>query len=163
MYGSHLSRQFTDDLVYLKTIHTVGRYGISGILPITNGDYKEYDIVISVTRERYDATDVHYPIDDIDDEDITKYFDDTYKLVSSMPDKKILIHCHEGKSRSATLLISILLNGMIEMYKNDPIMLDKNWTELLLKKIRESRSHAHPNKGFMQQLRWYEINLKSNI
>jgi len=83
------------------------------------------------------------------DEDITRYFDETGEYIHEILSKgeKVLIHCFAGKSRSTTIMISYLI-------KYHKMSVDE-----ALKLIREKRSVAQPNMGFLKQLRLYEKKL----
>jgi len=80
------------------------------------------------------------------DEDITRYFDETAEYIHEILSKgeRVLVHCFAGKSRSTTIMISYL------------IKYHKMTVDQALKTIREKRSVAQPNMGFLKQLRLYE-------
>ena len=87
---------------------------------------------------------VRYHIYDKDDFNIYEYFNIFDELMNSNPNKKILIHCVAGVSRSASLVISY----MIKYYNN-----------LKFKRImniaKKRRSCIWPNDGFYIQLKEY--------
>jgi predicted protein tyrosine phosphatase len=156
-----------DDLKYLKTIHQVFRnFFISGIIPLTvdveDNLYRHgIKVVISATENKVisiqdaDVTNLHYSCEDVKHCDIGKHFDRMYADIKPHLNKKILIHCIEGKSRSTTMLVSIILNILAGTMSSK-----HSYTDIILKLIKKSRHQAQPNSGFIKQLRDYEIKLK---
>lgn len=84
------------------------------------------------------------------DENITRVFDQSNDFIESNVNnnKKILIHCIAGVSRSVTLLACYL----IKKYDYTP--------EKALEIIREKRNVANPNESFMKQLHKYYTDLQ---
>ena len=64
---------------------------------------------------------------------------------------KILIHCHQGVSRSVSLVIAYLIAEEHLSY------------EEALSKVKEQRSIAAPNANFERQLREYKSKRECNI
>ena len=87
-------------------------------------------------------------IRDLPRENIIKYFGECLFFIND--DKKILVHCFAGASRSATIIIAYL------MWKNQ---LDYVESCNLLQKIRPS---IYPNYGFVRQLKMFDKLLKKN-
>ena len=87
-------------------------------------------------------------ISDFPRENIIKYFGECLLFIND--DKKVLVHCFAGSSRSATIIIAYL------MWKNQ-----LNFIEScnLLQKIRPI---IYPNYGFVRQLKMFEKLLKKN-
>lgn len=88
---------------------------------------------------------------DHDNEDIKKYFNDCYEFIEEAVknDKKILIHCSAGISRSATITCAYLM-------KKQNINMNE-----ALKIIWEGRIIAEPNRGFKKQLNeYYDSDIK---
>lgn len=89
------------------------------------------------------------PIIDEPNVDIKQYFDETFKIIDDTltENKKILIHCQAGISRSATIVIAyIMKKNKIEM--NDAYKL-----------VHTGRPCIGPNLGFCGQLMSYEQEL----
>tara|TARA_B100001094_G_C18163226_1_gene790555 strand:+ start:1606 stop:2157 length:552 start_codon:yes stop_codon:yes gene_type:complete len=86
------------------------------------------------------------------DENITRVFEDSNKFIEKnvKNNKKILIHCIAGVSRSVTLLVCYLIKN----YDYTP--------EKALQIIREKRNIANPNENFMKQLHKYYTDLEIN-
>lgn len=50
---------------------------------------------------------LHIPVDDSDEEDIQKYFDEAIKFIDK-DDSPVYVHCQMGRSRSATIVIAYI-------------------------------------------------------
>ena len=87
-------------------------------------------------------------ISDFPRENIIKYFGECLLFIND--DKKVLVHCFAGSSRSATIIIAYL------MWKNQLNFIDSC---NLLQKIRPI---IYPNYGFVRQLKMFEKLLKKN-
>jgi len=89
------------------------------------------------------------PIIDAPNIDIKQYFDETFKMIDDVikNNKKILIHCQAGISRSATIVIAYI------MKKNNIKMNDA------YKIVYAKRPCISPNLGFCGQLMLYEKEL----
>ncbi len=75
--------------------------------------------------------------------DMSQHFDETFKFIDSqrLQGRNVLVHCHAGVSRSATIIVAYLI-------KKEPTNLTK-----ALASLRSKRPRAKPNEAFMQQLR----------
>ena len=93
-------------------------------------------------------TDEFIKISDFPRENIIKYFGECLLFIND--DKKVLVHCFAGSSRSATIIIAYL------MWKNQLNFIDSC---NLLQKIRPI---IYPNYGFVRQLKMFEKLLKKN-
>ena len=87
-------------------------------------------------------------ISDFPRENIIKYFGECLLFIDD--DKKILVHCYAGASRSATIIIAYL------MWKNQ---LDYVESCNIVQKIRPI---VNPNYGFYRQLKMFDKLLKKN-
>ena len=87
-------------------------------------------------------------INDLPRENIIKYFGECLLFIND--DKKILVHCFAGSSRSATIIIAYL------MWKN------KMKYEDALDFVQKKRFIVYPNEGFREQLKLFENELKKN-
>ena len=83
---------------------------------------------------------------DVPSENIIKYFGKCLKFIEG--DDKILVHCMEGVSRSATIVIAYI------MWKEKKSMNDA------IKFVRSKRPIISPNYGFKKQLKMFENILK---
>ena len=79
-------------------------------------------------------------IDDEENEDIAKYFAICNTFIES---GNSLVHCHQGISRSATIVIAYLMNT----YRTD--------FNTAFQKLKSIRPVVKPNKGFVTQLKLY--------
>ena len=87
-------------------------------------------------------------VNDFPRENIIKYFGECLLFIDD--DKKTLVHCFAGSSRSATIIIAYL------MWKNQ---LDYVESCHFLRKIRPI---VYPNYGFIRQLKMFDKLLKKN-
>lgn len=96
-----------------------------------------------------DFTYYRIPIIDAHHINIKQYFDDTFKIIDSviMDNKKILVHCHAGISRSATIVIAYIM-------KKNKMKMDEAY-----KLVHNERPCIEPNLGFYGQLMTYEKEL----
>ena len=87
----------------------------------------------------------HLPIDDSPDVDIEKWFDDVVYFIMAhrLMNRKVLVHCHAGVSRSATLVCAFLMN----LFRCDDVK--------AIYWVRDKRSCININSGFLKQLRHY--------
>ena len=84
-------------------------------------------------------------IDDNDNENIYKYFAICNKFISlGFDSANVLVHCHKGVSRSATIVIAYLMYT----YKTD--------FYTAFQKLKSVRPIEKPNEGFMKQLQEYQ-------
>lgn len=84
---------------------------------------------------------------------ISKYFDECIKFIESClaecKEKKILVHCHAGISRSPTIILAYL-------------MAKKNFKLIEAVRYVTDRRAIYPNPTFLQQLILYEEFLINN-
>jgi protein-tyrosine phosphatase len=72
---------------------------------------------------------------DLNTYDMSQHFDETYAFISEQVDsnRNVLVHCHAGVSRSATILIAYLMKR-------------NAWTlEKALSVVKSKRARAKPN------------------
>ena len=77
------------------------------------------------------------------DQDISQYFDLTYQIISKnlQENKKVLVYCQMGKSRSVTIILNYLMTQENISY------------EMAFVKLLYVKSEIGPNKGFVKQLK----------
>ena len=89
-------------------------------------------------------------IEDNDNENIGEYFAICNKFISLTSDSgNVLVHCHKGVSRSATIVIAYLMYT----YKTD--------FYTAFQKLKSIRPIVKPNAGFMKQLKEYSNQLRN--
>lgn len=105
--------------------------------------------------DQVDGVEYHFfpNIEDEDESLIYEIFCDTNKIIqdfceSKMENKKLLIHCMAGVSRSATVLTAYLIRHREMTF------------ESALRLVRDARFQVDPNPGFRKQLRLYEEEFK---
>ncbi|KAL9648147.1 hypothetical protein ABK040_007512 [Willaertia magna] len=90
----------------------------------------------------------------IDDEDFELYdhFDEAAdwikQVLDESPNHKIFVHCRNGHSRSATLVVAYLMKHLM-LHVEEAFTLVKN-----------KRSVINPNRSFLEQLEDYETELE---
>lgn len=120
------------------------------------------DIIVTIMETPKLFTDVFYQAEDDDDFDIHQYFDPFYHLMESNKDKKVLVHCYSGVSRSATLVISYIMEKKYEETqnkKNKKLHLKHVNNTDFIKKVKKIRNIIDPNDGFVEILEVYQLYL----
>ena len=87
-------------------------------------------------------------IDDFPRQNIIQYFGECLLFIED--NKKVLVHCWAGASRSATIIIAYI------MWKNQLEFMEA------IKIIEQKRPIIKPNYGFVRQLEMFEKLLKKN-
>ncbi|CAF1160084.1 unnamed protein product [Didymodactylos carnosus] len=92
----------------------------------------------------------HLPVDDSNKQNLIDYFDKAYMFILNAIEnnKKVLVHCQAGISRSPAIVIGFLMK-YLNMCMNDAYDL-----------VKQKRSIISPNFGFLGQLLEYEKKLK---
>eukprot|EP01089_Gocevia_fonbrunei_P012981 TRINITY_DN3207_c0_g1_i1.p1 TRINITY_DN3207_c0_g1~~TRINITY_DN3207_c0_g1_i1.p1 ORF type:complete len:292 (-),score=45.56 TRINITY_DN3207_c0_g1_i1:46-921(-) len=92
---------------------------------------------------------LHINIDDYASQNITIHFEKAIEFIREVRNKneKVLVHCHAGISRSATIVIAYL-------------MTEHKWTlKQTYGHVKTHRKIISPNPGFIRQLSEYELKL----
>lgn len=117
--------------------------------------YYNIEVVVNCTRYERNYIDgienMFLDLDDTTEQNIQKHFELIYKFIeeSIIAGKNVLVHCFRGISRSATIVI---------MY----VMRKKNMTfDEAFAFVKKKRSCIYPNKGFISQLKKFEIKLEN--
>lgn len=130
-----------------------------------NENRDNVDIIVTIMGVSRSFTDVHYEAEDEDDFDISQYFEDFYRLMEDNKDKKVLVHCYAGVSRSATLVASYILRisyDNISSKKNKKLELKHLNRIDFIEKLKKIRPVVSPNDGFIQKLKLYQRRLSDN-
>lgn len=91
---------------------------------------------------------IYYHALDKDDFPIENYFESFYNLMEQNKDKRVLVHCLVGMSRSVTLVLSYLIR------KNPFMSLNDHYSY-----VQEIRPCIEPNNGFYNKLVKYRKSL----
>ena len=147
MFSFHNIDQITEKL-YLGNLsaaedtQNLKELGIKKVLSILDEfAWPKYHETLNIEHKKIAAQ-------DMDDQNIIKYFGECLLFIDD--DKKTLVHCFAGSSRSATIIIAYL------MWKNQ---LDYVESCHFLRKIRPI---VYPNYGFIRQLKMFDKLLKKN-
>ena len=102
-----------------------------------------------VPKSPYCKDYLHLPLDDVYEEQLSPYFTIANEFIENQLQKgnKVLVHCHAGISRSASIIIGFL------MYKN------MSFTEAY-DYVKSKRNIIDPNMGFTIQLYSYGLALR---
>lgn len=116
----------------LRNVEELKFCGIRSVLSVLRGSVTVHPTFRSV----------QIPLDDVEEEDILSHLVPAISFISAEIEKGhgVLVHCHGGISRSATIVAAYLMysQGMT--------------TEAALELIRKSRPAVSPNEGFLKQL-----------
>ena len=135
-----------DDFLYLgcwkdaKNVGMLNGMNIQRILNVTNDQLKDHS--------KFNVKNIS--IFDLPTTNIEKHFSEALNFIEDSKSKseKILVHCHAGRSRSATIVIAYLI-------KNHKMTLNE-----AVEFVKSKRKIIRPNVGFMKQLENFEKNLK---
>jgi len=106
----------------------------------------------SYDSSKFDKVNIHHKsieADDASSQMIAKYFPEAVEFIreSISKEENILVHCRQGVSRSATIVCAYLMS------------LHTDWSPVeTVSFVRNSRSIADPNSGFLFQLLVWKTN-----
>lgn len=135
-YIEVLPNLFLGNLLSLEDKLFIGT--LSEIINVSNKTIPSY-------MKELDLKSTSLNILDESDQDISQYFDLTYQIISQnlQENKKILVYCQMGRSRSVTIILNyIMTQGNISY-------------EMAFIKLLYVKSEIGPNKGFIKQLKDY--------
>uniref|UniRef100_A0A804KQV9 Dual specificity protein phosphatase PHS1 n=1 Tax=Musa acuminata subsp. malaccensis TaxID=214687 RepID=A0A804KQV9_MUSAM len=120
-----------------KSMYTLQHLGITHILCLCANEIGQSD-----SQNPYLFEYQNFSISDSDDEDISNLFDEASDFIDYVEHSggKILVHCFEGKSRSATVVLAYLM-------LRKGLTLSEAWSML-----RKVHRRAQPNDGFAKTL-----------
>lgn len=145
------------DHIFIGNVHTVTNKYTTEDTHIL--DILKIDVVISALTDyeynNYGIDQSEFPdkewhkliIEDDEEEKISEHFERTHEIIQAAiaQNKKVLVHCAAGISRSPTLVIAHL-------------MLENKWNlEEAYQFVKKKRYVTRPNIGFMNQLKLLEI------
>lgn len=145
-----LPKEFYEISEIMKNLHLSGKYG--------EQFYKNYDVIINLNYPENKVPKgcmivdkgklYRLGIEDSHEEDLYTYFDILSALIltSLKNNKKVLVHCHAGISRSVSVIMCFF------------VKYGKSSVENAYKKVNNKRSIAGPNQGFLKQLEFYAKN-----
>lgn len=125
------------------------RYKIKGVVTLEMMDKPQQTIMY---YKQHNIQNLHIRINDTPQEEISKYFDVTYKFINDLINKNenVLVHCRAGVSRSTSIIINYLLQKKYENFflESTP----KQTVDDIIMFVRSKRSIINPNQGFVNQL-----------
>lgn len=91
----------------------------------------------------------HYAVLDNLEEDLLKNFNEVFAILDNLYSNKqyVLVNCQAGVSRSASFIIGYLIKNGLN-YENS------------YQCVKNCRQIINPNKGFIEQLKKYELSLQ---
>lgn len=128
--------------VAANSFHVLKNIGITHILNATEDLFPPGDPRSTYIADTFDAT-LRLPLRDDEDEPIWDYFEEAAQFIQNsidQKDKKILVHCHAGQSRSCALVIAWLILKRNLTLKDSVIL------------VQQARPQAAPNSGYMNAL-----------
>eukprot|EP00889_Picochlorum_renovo_P002419 jgi/Picre1/29449/NNA_004837.t1 len=128
--------------VAANSFHVLKNIGITHILNATEDLFPPGDPRSTYIADTFDAT-LRLPLRDDEDEPIWDYFEEAAQFIQKsidQKDKKILVHCHAGQSRSCALVIAWLILKRNLTLKDSVIL------------VQQARPQAAPNSGYMNAL-----------
>ncbi|XP_076891154.1 dual specificity protein phosphatase PHS1-like [Bidens hawaiensis] len=131
------SNLFIGGSLAARSVYTLQHIGITHILCLCTNEIGQSE------SQRTDLFEyLNFSIGDEEDSNISDIFEDAHQFIDGVEKKggKVLVHCFEGRSRSATVVLSYLM-----MRKNYTLL--KAWNIL-----RRVHRRAHPNDGFARAL-----------
>ncbi|KAL8250283.1 hypothetical protein R6Q59_033976 [Mikania micrantha] len=120
-----------------RSVYTLQHIGITHILCLCSNEIGQSD------SQRPDLFEYrNFCIGDEEDSNISEIFEEAHQFIDAVEQKggKVLVHCFEGRSRSATVVL-----GYLMMRKNNTLL--KAWNSL-----RKVHRRAQPNDGFARVL-----------
>ena len=128
------------------------------LLQSVNGDKVQFNVILSIcyivpVEERNKNVIYHgWEIEDDEKFQINQYFGEMISYIRKYQrqNKRILVHCHMGISRSATVVIAFL------MKKYHWSFLNSFWH------VKSQRGFIDPNQGFIEQLQTYGKSIALN-
>ena len=116
----------------------------------------EIDVVIRIGffDEMIDNCVYHsYPLEDTNDEKIDSIFEETSSIIQQcyLQNKRVLVHCHAGVSRSSTIILYYMMKYLDFTLKD---AFDHCFSK---------RPIVRPNEGFAKTLQSYEKVLRSDL
>ena len=121
-----------------QNIYKIKDLGIKKVLSILDLFWPEYKEPDNITHKKL-------TIPDIGRKNIIKYFGECFDFIKG--EDKVLVHCSQGASRSATIVIAYLMWSKKMPYKE------------ALEFVKKKRSIVWPNFGFKDQLELFEKEL----
>ncbi|KAM0004525.1 putative phosphoric monoester hydrolase [Helianthus debilis subsp. tardiflorus] len=131
------SSLFIGGALAARSVYTLQHIGITHILCLCSNEIGQAD------SQRPDLFEYrNFCIDDEEDSNISEIFEEAHQFIDAVEQKggKVLVHCFEGRSRSATVVLAYLM-----MRKNKTLL--KAWNSL-----RRVHRRAQPNDGFARVL-----------
>lgn len=150
MEDAKLPKEFYEISEIMKNLHLSGKYG--------EQFYKNYDVIINLNYPENKVPKgcmyvdkgklYRLGIEDSHTEDLYTYFDILSALIltSLKNNKKVLVHCHAGISRSVSIILAFF------------VKYGKASVQDAYKKVNNKRKIANPNPGFLKQLEFYSKN-----
>ncbi|XP_076891807.1 dual specificity protein phosphatase PHS1-like [Bidens hawaiensis] len=131
------SSLFIGGALAARSVYTLQHIGIAHILCLCSNEIGQSD------SQRPDLFEYqNFCIGDEEDSNITEIFEEAHLFIDAVEEKggKVLVHCFEGRSRSATVVLAYLM-----MRKKYTLL--KAWNGL-----RRVHRRAQPNDGFARVL-----------
>ncbi|KAF0556690.1 dual specificity protein phosphatase 19 [Gigaspora margarita] len=133
-----LPRLFLGSLVAATDEDWLEEHKITHILTVANG-------ILPSFPESFTYKVI--PIRDHPSQNISTHFEEVFEFIQSVLDQEdsnILVHCHQGVSRSASVVIAYIMRSQQLSFED------------AFKLVKGKRSAIRPNAGFLKQLKTFE-------
>jgi len=140
--------------LFLGSIHsahdrdTLAASGVTHVLSVVECDIGHRQRVRREASEEEPFTRLIISMSDATSSRLDRHFDACSTFIcEGLAKGSVLVHCKAGQSRSATLVIAHLMR-------------EEKWTlSKALQFVQQRRPSVQPNRGFMEQLRAFEVRL----
>ncbi|KAG0609818.1 hypothetical protein M758_7G016200 [Ceratodon purpureus] len=132
-----------------RSVHTLQYLGITHILCLCPSDLEDANVGDFPDLFTYKQL----AVKDVEDENIAAHFEDACSFIENAEKdgKTILVHCFEGKSRSATVVLAYLM-------LRKGYTLSQAWSTL-----KTAHRRTQPNDGFMKVSLLHHFNSTRNL
>ncbi|KAK9822629.1 hypothetical protein WJX81_000355 [Elliptochloris bilobata] len=130
--------------VEANSLHLLRQLGITHLLNATE------DLLLPEPSAGFQC--LRCPLRDVEDEDIERFFEEARRFIdaAAAASGSALVHCHEGKSRSVTLVLAYMMQT-------------QDWSlRRALEMVAAQRPGISPNAGFMGRLGALEERLRGS-
>lgn len=149
-YDEIVSNVFLSEVSFAKNTYGLHKLGITHIVNCCEGNAPtQVPTCAAYYEDKFSYLGI--PCIDTETYNISQHFESTYEFINNalIQNGRVLVHCREGISRSATIVIAYLMYRGVDMLQ-------------AVRSVKDRRS-IFPNDGFLQQLAILEVTLRPEI